>query len=86
MLFSSAFRFTNPALAFARARLFTDRIELTGWQIQGRYRRSIPLNQVLQVDCSGGPSLLLWLSSGETLRLRVADPGLWKATIEACRA
>jgi hypothetical protein len=78
---SSRFRFHNPSLLCARVRLFRDRLELSGWQVQGRYVRQIPLRQVLQADVLKTDSLLLWLSNGETVRLRVEGALEWKRAI-----
>ena len=82
-LLASRFRFSGPQLLFARARLFADRIELSGWHLRGRYRREVALRRILQADVSREGDLLLWLSNGKTLRLRVRLPQRWKAMIEA---
>ena len=78
---SGRFRFHNPALLCARVRLYEDRLELSGWQMHGRFVRRIPLHQVLQADVLKADSLLLWLSSGETVRLRVEGALRWKRAI-----
>jgi hypothetical protein len=78
---SGSFRFHNPGLLWARVRLYKDRLELSGWQMQGRYVRQIPLQQVLQADALNAESLLLWLSNGETVRLRVEEALEWKRAI-----
>ena len=78
---SGRFRFHNPSLLWARVRLYKDRLELSGWQMQGRYVRRIPLQQVLQADVLKADSLLLWLSNGETVRLRVQGALRWKQAI-----
>ncbi|HMB91800.1 MAG TPA: hypothetical protein VKP65_13190 [Rhodothermales bacterium] len=79
---SGRFRFRNPALLCARLRLYADRLELSGWHMRGRYVRRILLQQVLQADALDADSLLLWLSNGETVRLRVRGALRWKRTIE----
>ena len=79
---SGRFRFRNPALLWARVRLYPDRLELSGWQMRGRYFRRILLQQVLQSDATTADSLLLWLSDGETVRLRVKEALRWKRAIE----
>ena len=83
VLLANRFAFRNPTLFFARARLHTDRIVLSGWHLQGRYRRMISLNCILQADVLDDEGLLLWLASGETIRLRIDRPHLWKKAIEA---
>ena len=79
---SGRFRFRNPSLLWARVRLYPDRLELSGWHMQGRYVRRIPVRQILQADATTFDSLLLWLSDGETIRLRVKEAFRWKQAIE----
>jgi hypothetical protein len=81
-LLSSSFAFRTPALFCARARLYADSLELSGWSRHGRYRRCIAAKQVLQVDVLGDDALLLWLATGETVRLRIREALRWKAAIE----
>ncbi|HMB92905.1 MAG TPA: hypothetical protein VKP65_18795 [Rhodothermales bacterium] len=80
------FSFSNPPLLFARARLFTDRLELTGWQLQGRYRRDLSIRHILQIDALADDRLVLWLASGETVRLRIRQARQWKTAIEQQQA
>lgn len=80
------FSFSNPALLFARLRLFADRLELTGWHLQGRYRRSIRIRHILQADALANDHLVLWLSSGETVRIQIRRAEQWKAAIEERQA
>ena len=76
------FSFSTPWLLFARARLFADRLELTGWHRQGRYRREILVARILQVDALENDRLVLWLFNGETVRLRLRRARQWKEAIE----
>ncbi len=76
------FSFSTPWLLFARARLFADRLELSGWHLQGHYRRDIEVARILQVDALENDRLVLWLFSGETVRLRLRRAGQWKEAIE----
>ncbi len=76
------FSFSTPWLLFARARLFADRLELTGWHRQGRYRRDILVARILQVDALENDRLVLWLFNGETVRLRLRRARQWKEAIE----
>ena len=85
-LLSSRFAFRNPALLFARATLAHEHLSLTGWSWRGRYHRRIPLKRILQVDVPDHDGLLLWLSNGETVRLRIRRPQTWKRAIEASLA
>lgn len=80
------FSFSIPWLLFARARLFADRLELTGWHWQGHYRRAIAVARILQADALADDRLVLWLNSGETVRLRIRRARQWKAAIEQQQA
>ncbi len=80
------FSFSTPWLLFARVRLFADRLELTGWHLQGHYRRDILIARILQVDALENDRLLLWLFSGETVRLRIKQARQWKVAIEKQQA
>ena len=79
----SRFAFRDPTLWWARARLDAEQLVLTGWTWQGRYRRAISLSQILHVDVRDEEELVLWLSAGEVVRLRVPQAHRWKARIEA---
>ena len=74
----SPFTFGGPPLVLARARLYDDRLELSGWQWRGRFRRRIPLDHILQVDVPGDDELLLWLVNGRTIRLGISRAHEWK--------
>jgi hypothetical protein len=82
---STRFSFEEPALWFARARLLDDAIELTGWRLTGRYQRRIPLHTIVEVDAPTSDCLLLWFTTGRTLRLRLDDAARWKRAIETRR-
>lgn len=81
---SSRFRFQAPALFFPRARLYDGAVELTGWRFLSRYRRRVSLEHLLRVDADED-RLVLWIDTGETLRLHVPDAGGWKESIERQR-
>lgn len=81
-LLESAFRFEAPALLVPRVRLYESYVELTGWRLFGRYRRRVPLGRLLHAD-AGARRLVLWLDSGEALRLQVPEAQQWKEAIEA---
>jgi hypothetical protein len=83
IFFDGRFDFQSPALAFPKARLYADRLELSGWRLTGRFHRRIPLRSVLQVDTLNDSALVIWLSVGETIRLRVNQASNWKMHIEA---
>ena len=85
-LFAGRFAFQNPILFCAKARLYRNCLTLSGWRLGGRslrkYRREIPIPQIVQVDVTDKDQLLIWLSSGETLRLKVVDARAWKKEID----
>lgn len=80
---TSPFTFGGPVLWLARARLFADHLELSGWRLRGRYRRRIPLRNILQVDVPRAEELLLWLSNGQSLRLGIPQAHVWKERLES---
>lgn len=83
-LLTGWFNFATPALLFARLRLYQDRIELWGLHLRGYYRRALEMRQILQVDIDTDSVLVIWLVTGETIRLRVNRPSQWKNTIDSC--
>ena len=79
---TSRFSFREPALLFPRVRLYPGLLVLDGWHWHGRFCRQIPLGHILQVDVTSTGRLIFWLSSGETIRLRLDDAAAWKQAIE----
>lgn len=77
------FSFYPPALFFARVRLKNDHLILTGWYWRGRYRRAIPRNRILHADATGEEMLLLWLTHGETIRLKIKQARIWQERLMA---
>lgn len=65
-------------LLYARARLASDHLELSGWHWRGRYKRRIPLERVVHVDVKGDEGLILWLVDGEVVRLEIEQSHLWR--------
>jgi hypothetical protein len=89
MLFSqkaemtSRFSFDNPALLRPRMSLYPERLVLTGWRLTGRYQRVIPLRDLLEIDTPGEDRLVLWLRTGNVVRLgNVEDARRWKTVID----
>lgn len=78
---STRFAFDEPTLWFARAHLEADALVLTGWTLTGRYRRRIPLDRIVEVDVPAADCLLLWLTSGRTVRLRLPRAEEWRDAI-----
>lgn len=80
---STRFSFDRPTLWFGRMRLESDSVVLVGWRLTGRYRRRIPLDRITYVDVPAADKLLLWLTSGRTVRLRIDSALFWKDAIQA---
>jgi hypothetical protein len=80
-LLSDSFSFARPTLWCAQARLYEDRLELSGWRPWERYRRRIPLRCVLKVDAPSANRLLLWMADGQTIRLHLDNASQWQQTI-----
>lgn len=84
---SARFRHPKRRLWLGRARLFEDRVQLAGWTLGGRYRRTIPLGRVRRAEwwsSAEGTNFALHLDDGSTCALRLyrgaAD---WKFEIDA---
>lgn len=80
-LLSDSFSFARPTLLCARARLYENQLELTGWRLTGRYRRRIPIHRILQADVTDANCLILWMANGQTLRLRLNNARRWQQAI-----
>lgn len=70
-----------------RARLFEDRVELTGWTLRGRYRYTLALKDIERTAWWTGEehvNFALHLSDGKTIPLHLKKAaGVWKFEIEA---
>ncbi len=84
---SVRFRFPSRRVWFGRARLFEDRVQLTGWTLKGRYRRTIPLTRVGRAEWwsnAEGTNFALHLNDGSTCALRLRRGAAdWKFEIDA---
>lgn len=81
MLAASSFRFPERHLLFSKARLFPDRIELSGWDSNGTHRQTIPLEQVREVKWGEDPSngrAEFHLHDGSRVALVLRDKDLWR--------
>ncbi len=67
-------------LLWARARLYLDRLELTGWSLSGRYRRSISLGRIDEAEPTDG-HLTLHLVDGSSLQVLMDAPQQWASVI-----
>lgn len=84
-LIASRFHFAHRRVFAGRARLFGDRIELTGWRLTGRYRRCIALQDIALLESYAHEKkahLTLFLESDEVLILYMKDAFLWRALFE----
>ena len=61
---------------WSRARLYADRMELTGWGLGGRYHRSISLGRIGAVEPIED-GLILHLTDGSALRIEIDTPREW---------
>ena len=81
---TAAFGLEDRWLFWPRARLYTDRLELTGWSLSGRYHRSLPLDRIGEVESIEG-SLVLHLTDGSALRIEIDTPREWAAALRSHR-
>jgi len=83
LLLSSRFRYPGHRLFFTRARLFFDRIELTGWNLGKRYERTIALDQVDAFEWDlAASTVTLRLAEDERLALQLTNLEAWKRSLE----
>ncbi len=81
---TAAFGLEDRWLLWSRAQLYTDRLELNGWYLWGRYHRSIPLGRIGEVE-PAEDRLLLHLTDGSTLRIEIDAPRSWADTLTIYR-
>ena len=83
VLLASRFQYPGRRLFFTRARLFFDRIELSGWDLGKRHTRAIPLDAVDTIDWkSESPDAVLYLTEGEPVALRLSEVDRWKQSLD----
>lgn len=82
VLHTASFQYADRHLFFARARLYEDRLKLSGLQWTGRHTRTIPLEEVARVEWWSGvqkePNFALHLHDGSRVTLWLKGAGLWK--------
>ena len=81
---TAAFGLEDRWLLWSRARLYTDRMELTGWGLGGRYHRSISLGRIGAVEPIED-GLILHLTDGSTLRIEMDSPREWADALTTYR-
>ena len=82
---ANRFRYPNRSLLFGRARLFGDRIELSGWGLHGRHRQCIPLGLISTLDyhpLEDDANLTLYLATGDAVPLHIDEAHRWRETFE----
>ncbi|NBC17233.1 MAG: hypothetical protein GVY18_07945 [Bacteroidetes bacterium] len=86
VLLSSGFQYTNRRLLFSKARLFPDRIELSGWDFVEKHRQEIPLDTLCRVewhtDEADAPDLILHLKDGDSVSLSLHDADRWRESLQ----
>jgi len=83
VLLTSRFQYPGRRLFFTRARLFFDRIELTGWNFGKKHTRHIPLDAVEKIDWkTNTPEAVVHLTEGEPVTLRLSKADRWKQSLD----
>ena len=90
VLLNTHFRTPNQRLLFAQARLYFDRIELTGWQLRERFEETIPLYGVAHIDWNPNasveadafPNVVFHFTDGSTRPLVLDQVASWRHTLE----
>lgn len=86
VLLTTSFQYPARRLLFARARLYLDRIELTGWHYGEKYRSQILFDELEQIDwnleAASGANVTFHMSNGTTYALRLQQVQVWKTTLE----
>ncbi|SRR5690554_5899183 len=85
MLAASSFRFPERHLLFSKARLYPDRIELSGWDSSGTLRQTIPLEHIKDVRWGEEPAsdhAELHLHDGSKVALVLRNKDLWKQLLD----
>ena len=86
LILSSRFRHPERRLFFSKARLFPDRIELSGWDLTEKYCQEIRLDTVQRVcwstEGAEAGDVELRLDDGQIVRLTVTQPKRWKRSLE----
>ena len=81
---TAAFGLEDRWLLWSRARLYADRMELTGWGLGGRYHRSISLGRIGAVEPIED-GLILHLTDGSALRIEIDTPREWADALTTYR-
>lgn len=90
VLLNTRFRAPQQRLFFSRARLYFDRIELTGWQLPEPFEEVIHLSDVVQIEWDPqmgdrdkhDVNVVFKFSDGRTLPLVLDQHASWRHTLE----
>jgi hypothetical protein len=84
-IFKSKGRPEAPRVFFGRAILDSEKMELTGWRIGGRYRETISLSDVADVEwwssVAGVPNFRVRLKSGAEHLYWLESAGVWHSVL-----
>lgn len=84
-LLRSGFQLPERRLFFGRARLYFDRIELSGWQLNARYVETIPLDAVTTIewrDAGKRTTGVLHLDDGRRIELNLDQGTRWREALD----
>lgn len=85
VLLATAYKDPKLSLLFAKARLYMDRIELSGWHLGETVKRSISLNQVNEIDWTvqrgQSHNVVFHLSDGTRIPLCLKRVGQWRTIL-----
>jgi hypothetical protein len=88
LLLRTGFRDPDRRLFFRRARLYPDRIELSGWTPARRFREEISLGDVRRVlwnpDASDEPNAMFYLMDGGERPIHFQSVLHWKHMLDDC--
>jgi hypothetical protein len=84
-ILSGRFHFAGQRTVGGQARLYSDRIELEGWSLKGRFRHRILLVQIVDMhyhplDQSG--NLTMVLDNEQEMKLVVQDAHRWQMAFD----
>ncbi len=86
VLLTSSFQYPSRRLLFGRARMYLDRIELTGWHFGEKHHQDIPLDEVCRIEWrlqdENGPNVIFYMEDGRSHPLILKNADLWKHTLE----
>lgn len=78
---TAPFSLPDRWLVWSRARLYADRLTLSGWGLGGRYWRRIPLDAIDEIE-QRAPHLALHLETGRTVVFTPPEAARWETSIK----